>query len=177
MSGYIVNKRRLALFITFIVLCFPLAFEASSNISIKDGVLKIEYYRCWSLCKSERTLPVSDITRVFVLIAPPNKGTGGPNRVIINSRAGEELRFGGVASGWGTYLGNKAFRIKEQLLYSIRTRRDLEPIKIYPLNGWLMLAGLISLICPLCCIVKLPQKGVDMGLKSGERGQKPIGDL
>ena len=122
MRRYVINTKRLVIGAILSGLCFLLAFESIHAISIKDGCLIFEQRHLWSLVKSQKSIPVPEITSVDVRRGAPCRG-GAMSRVFICCRNGERLCFGG-----GRSLGNKAFEIKELLNDSIENGRNLDEI-------------------------------------------------
>ena len=61
-----VSKTRLIIWAVLIVTCLAMSFEASCTIWVKNGILSVEYGRCWSLVKTVRMMPVSEINSVSV---------------------------------------------------------------------------------------------------------------
>lgn len=154
MKGYFVNTRRVLWFALFIGLCISLAFEASCSISVRDGLLRVKYNRCWTLINAERSISVDDIENITVTQDCPGKGSGGPRWVVVIGRH-DEIKFGCTMDGWGDKLGNKAYSVKDSLIQCIRSNLELDPIVVFPLKIWLGVAVVLLIFCPLVSMRKI----------------------
>ena len=152
-----IDKKRFILYLISISMCLALAYEADSTIRVKDGVLSIEYSRFWSLVKTVRKLPVSEIGDIVVTWGGGVRGRTGPQFVEIINRNGEKLEFGTMLNGGGASLNGVAYEVESLLRQSIRAHQDVCPIRVFPNTIWNGVAFLIFIFGGLFFIWKRPK--------------------
>lgn len=132
-----VSKTRLIIWAVLIVTCLAMSFEASCTIWVKNGILSVEYGRCWSLVKTVRMMPVSEINSVSVACGGANGGGSvGPRSVVITNRRGGRIEFGTTLGGSAGKLDGVAYRVESLIRQSICNHCDFPPVKFFPLGIW-----------------------------------------
>lgn len=160
-----ISISRLIIWAVLIVACLALAYESSCMVWVEKGILSVEYDRCWSMVKTVRRMPVSEISRVSVTWGGGNGGgASGPRSVLIEGRRGSKIEFGTTIGGFAGSLDGVAYKVESLIKQSMCMQCDFTPVKCYPVSIWNGVGFLIFVAGGLFYIWKrIPRKEQDDG--------------